>query len=111
MPLVAVMAWDLPTNYGEPVYYRDDDYTEFAAHARSTLETSLAELDVGQAQVEARVIQGHPAAVLLEAAESAGLLVVGSRGRGGFVGMVLGSVSQHCIQRAACPVVVVPQTT
>jgi nucleotide-binding universal stress UspA family protein len=50
---------------------------------------------------------GHPARVLLDAAADAVLLVVGSRGRGGFTGMLLGSVSQHVVARAPCPVVVV----
>ena len=49
-----------------------------------------------------------PAAALLRAAETAELLVVGSRGRGGFSGLLLGSVSQHCIQQAPCPVAVIP---
>jgi nucleotide-binding universal stress UspA family protein len=50
---------------------------------------------------------GHPAAVLIKHAEHADLLVVGSHGLGGFSRPRLGSVSQHCIQNAACPVVVV----
>jgi nucleotide-binding universal stress UspA family protein len=57
--------------------------------------------------VSQRAVMGHPAKVLLDAAADAALLVVGSRGRGGFTGMLLGSVSQHVIARAACPVVVV----
>lgn len=50
---------------------------------------------------------GTPASVLLRAARDASLLVVGSRGLGGFAGLLLGSVAQHCVQHAACPVVVV----
>jgi nucleotide-binding universal stress UspA family protein len=55
-----------------------------------------------------RVVQGHPAQVLLEAARGARLLVVGSRGYGTLAGVLLGSVSQHCVQHAPCAVLVVP---
>ena len=58
--------------------------------------------------VESSVVEGHPAAALIESATDADLLVVGSRGHGGFAGLVLGSVSQHVINHATCPVVVVP---
>jgi nucleotide-binding universal stress UspA family protein len=59
-------------------------------------------------EIDARVVEGNPVTVLVEASEHADLLVVGSRGRGGLRGLLLGSVSQRCVERARCPVVVVP---
>jgi nucleotide-binding universal stress UspA family protein len=76
------------------------------------LEESIQQV-IGQdqrADVHKRVAQGHPAQVLLGMAEGADLLVVGSRGRGGFAGMLLGSTSQHVVSHADCPVVVVHAT-
>ena len=57
--------------------------------------------------VQPRVKQGTPAKVLIEESANADLLVVGKRGHGGFVGLVLGSVSQHVAAYANCPVAVV----
>jgi nucleotide-binding universal stress UspA family protein len=53
------------------------------------------------------VIFGHPAQVLLDAADGADLLVVGSRGHGGFAEAMLGSVGQHLVHHAPCPVVII----
>ncbi len=76
---------------------------------RSTLERALA--DVGDAaagvEVDLDVAEGAPARVLLDAAEDATLLVLGTRGLGGFRGLLLGSVSQQCAHHAPCPVVIV----
>lgn len=58
--------------------------------------------------VDARLAEGHPAAALVAASAGARLLVVGSRGLGGFKGMLMGSVSTACAHHARCPVVVVP---
>ena len=58
--------------------------------------------------VETSVVKGHPGGALIEAAKGARLLAVGTRGRGGFKGMVLGSVSSTCAHHGRCPVVIVP---
>jgi nucleotide-binding universal stress UspA family protein len=57
--------------------------------------------------VQAHVKQGNPAKVLIDQSSDADLLVVGTRGHGGFRGLVLGSVSQHVAAYAKCPVAVV----
>ena len=58
-------------------------------------------------RVQPRVMQGNPARVLIEQSAEADLLVVGTRGHGGFAGLVIGSVSQHVAAYAECPVTVV----
>jgi nucleotide-binding universal stress UspA family protein len=75
---------------------------------RKTVEPALATRP--GVQVTTRAVQGPPARTLLDAAAGADLLVVGSRGRGGFAGLLLGSVSQQVVHHAPCPVVVVPSS-
>jgi len=53
------------------------------------------------------VVQGGAGQVLVDAAEGAELLVVGCRGHGGLAEALLGSVSQHCVHHAPCPVVII----
>jgi nucleotide-binding universal stress UspA family protein len=63
----------------------------------------------GQVEVQRTVVEDrHPAEALVTLAADADLLVVGSRGRGGFTEMLLGSVSHAAVLHAVCPVVVVP---
>jgi nucleotide-binding universal stress UspA family protein len=58
-------------------------------------------------EVHKQVVRGHPVEVILEESAGAELLVLGSRGRGGFAGLLLGSVSQGVLHRTPCPVAVV----
>jgi nucleotide-binding universal stress UspA family protein len=83
-----------------------DDFQEIA---EKTLADAISNtLDPGSdVRVRPRVVKGNPPQVLLEAADGASLLVVGSRGHGGFTEALLGSVSQHCVHHAPCPVVVI----
>jgi len=77
--------------------------------AEATLDETLHEVvpDTGEVEIERRVVEGAASAVLVDESRGAELLVVGSRGLGGFSGLLLGSVSQQCAHHAACPVVIV----
>jgi nucleotide-binding universal stress UspA family protein len=59
-------------------------------------------------EIERSAVEGPPAQTLITSAQDAELLVLGSRGRGGFLGLLLGSVSQQCAQHPPCPVVILP---
>jgi nucleotide-binding universal stress UspA family protein len=80
--------------------------------AAAALDETLNEVvaDGDDVTIERRLDQGVPAAVLVDESRGADLLVVGSRGHGGFAQLLLGSVSQQCAQHAFCPVVIVRST-
>jgi nucleotide-binding universal stress UspA family protein len=85
------------------------------AEARQTAEDLLEKIvhDVGPGTVPVTTLalqDRHPADALVRQSSDADMLVVGSRGRGGFTGLLLGSVSQNCIHHATVPVVVVRGT-
>jgi nucleotide-binding universal stress UspA family protein len=71
------------------------------------LDAAAQAVDLSGIEVERQVTRGDAAHVLMEATSGADMLVVGSRGHGGFVGLLLGSVSHASASHAACPVVVV----
>lgn len=103
--LHVVAAWEWPVSWGwSPPYPANFDPER---DTRQALETTVEEVLGRDIDVRMMVREGRPAPVLLDAAANAELLVVGSRGRGEFAGMVLGSVSEHCVHHASCPVVVV----
>jgi nucleotide-binding universal stress UspA family protein len=99
----AVAAWEYPVHYGLT------PYRDLADEAGKMLSTAVREALGAQPSVPVRksVVAGHAAKALLDAADDAQLLVLGSHGRGGFAGALLGSVSQHCVQHSPCPVVIV----
>jgi nucleotide-binding universal stress UspA family protein len=75
--------------------------------AEELLVEAVSEAAEGGVTVEQRLVQGPAAGALIEEARGAQLLVIGSRGHGGFTGLLLGSVSQQCAQHGPCPVVIV----
>ncbi|MDX6491229.1 MAG: hypothetical protein QOD43_1474 [Gaiellaceae bacterium] len=98
----AVMVWQHPAG---AVSAGDQD---FEAESRRALDgaTEGAFADAPRVPVTRVVEEGEPAPTLVGRSKDAGLLVVGSRGHGAFVGMLIGSVSQYCVAHAHCPVVV-----
>jgi nucleotide-binding universal stress UspA family protein len=107
-----VSAWQIaPVAYGAPVYVPpvEDGLESFERAADEAIEQSLAALD-GQAdgiRIERRVVEGPPDEALVEAAQDAELLVVGTRGHGELISLLLGSVSHQAAKHASCPVVIV----
>jgi len=110
-PVTMVNAWQIPplTASGAgmvPVY--DLLGSDLSEAARAVIDEDLERVGgAGDVVVEALAVRGGAAGALVEQARSADLLVVGSRGRGAVVGMLLGSVSHACLQHATCPVAVV----
>ena len=101
-----VTTWDYPTGYGMEAAIGDWDP---AADARQIVENAIAAaFPVSRPDaVSTAIVRGHPAQALIDASRDAAMLVVGSRGRGGFKGLLLGSVSAYCAEHALCPVVVI----
>lgn len=102
--VIAVLAWQMPLVSNPGAFDRDELQRSYEKLLTDTVADALA---LPHLPVDLRVVMGDPIDVLVEASRDAQLLVVGSRGRSQFTGVILGSVSQSCAARAACPVVVV----
>ena len=102
------MAWrEVPQGTPDTVA---DTIVKSYEHALAAAADRAAEVEPGLA-VDTALRSGRPASALVDAAAGASLLVVGSRGGGGFAALLLGSVSRHVATRADCPVVVVREKT
>jgi nucleotide-binding universal stress UspA family protein len=102
----AIAAWEFPTNFGWAVEagdWRPD------RDAETILNQTLDDVFGSDrpAGLVSAAREGRTASVLIEAGRHAEMLVVGSRGHGGFTGLLLGSVSAECAEHASCPVLVV----
>ena len=109
--LRVVHAWFMPMVFtsGPPLLVLSEPRDGLAEEGEKVLSHALERVaaDVEGLTVERSVVEGSAAHCLLRAGEGADLLVVGSRGHGGFHGLLLGSVSQQCAHHAPCPVVIV----
>ena len=103
----ALTTWEYPTKYGVsaglPLEWNPaDDAAQILATA---LKSAFG--DDEPDGIRSVILEGHPAKLLLDASVDAEMLVVGSRGHGGFVGLLIGATSAYCAEHAQCPVVVV----
>jgi nucleotide-binding universal stress UspA family protein len=105
----AVTAWEFPSAYGYAVPVLDVDFEELATRTvRDAIAEVMAGADAGS--IRYKVVEGNAAKVLIDESAGADLLVVGSRGHGGFVEALLGSTGQHAVHHATCPVVVIRES-
>jgi nucleotide-binding universal stress UspA family protein len=117
-PLRAVHAWTyvqptMPSLVGYPYIAESVDFTvdDRRQAAEQMLVRATSELSsVHDIEIERVIGEGSAAQVLIDAVGEDDLLVVGSRGHGGFTSLLLGSVSEQCAHHAPCPVVIVRRT-
>jgi len=104
-----VHAWQMPYRNGYPVSMLELPAADLEKGARRLLDGAVGGADTtGVKDVESILVCDSPARALLDTAKDADLLVVGSRGHGGFAGLLLGSVGQKVLHHATCPVVIIP---
>ncbi|MHB8189615.1 MAG: universal stress protein [Ferrimicrobium sp.] len=108
--LLIVSVWEEPlVDWGEGFPPPNDAWREGGERARKIAVegASAALLLQPDLKIVSKALSGSPAARLIELSKGAELVVIGSRGLGGFIGLMLGSVSRQCVAHARCPVVVV----
>ena len=104
--IVAVFAWQMPF-IGIPGAF---DRDEMERVCKTFIEETVASVvPKSRVPITRLVGQGDVSAVLIEASKGADMLVLGSRGRGGFAGLKLGAVSNECVQHASCPVTIIKE--
>jgi nucleotide-binding universal stress UspA family protein len=106
----AVMAWHVPVAFSDYAWapISVDEWENVVEDTHKALDAVIGEEvePTDRHWVTTHVVNGHPAEVLLDAAADADLLVLGSRGHGGFAEALLGSVGQYCVHHAQCPVLI-----
>jgi nucleotide-binding universal stress UspA family protein len=107
----AVAAWHYPAAGGGFGYVPmgtggNFDFQEITKKVLADAISSTVEPG-SEVRVHGHVVEGNAAQVLIDASAGADLLVLGSRGHGGFTEALLGSVSQHCVHHARCPVLII----
>jgi nucleotide-binding universal stress UspA family protein len=105
----AVRVWHYPTAAGLPPGKTPEPVeNEVEGWVRDELTQAVTKANPdSSAQVESKIIYGHPAEALIDESRGESLLVLGHRGHGGFAEALTGSIVIHCVNHAACPVVVV----
>lgn len=108
--VVAITSWTWPNSFGWGVPLPAD--ISMAKDADTILHDVLdpAQERHPSVTISTEVVNGHPAPTLVDASRTADLLVVGSRGHGELVGALLGSVAEHCVSHAGCPVLIMRRT-
>ena len=105
----AVRVWHYPTAAGLPPGKTPEPVeNEVEGWVRDELSQAVTKANPdSSAQVETKIVYGHPAEALIDESRGESLLVLGHRGHGGFAEALTGSIVIHCVNHAACPVVVV----
>ncbi|MCP4226212.1 MAG: universal stress protein [Actinomycetia bacterium] len=107
--IVATHSWQLPPRSGfEFPAYNPADVEVYANQLVERVVSETVPEDSDGPKVMISVHHGHPGRVLIDESAGADLIVVGSRGFGGFRGLLLGSVSTYVVHHATCPVVIMP---
>lgn len=88
----------------------DSFHQDYLDDVAAAIRDQLAEVDEGRdIDVQVHTIEGNPAQLLTEFSNQVDMLIIGTRGRGGFAGLLLGSTSQNVLTQTACPTMVVPR--
>ena len=108
--LRVICAWEPPVAEWGEFPPPEEKLTRFRREAEEVLARAaeIVESEAANVEFERLAPEGLPAKVLLEHSSDAAMLVVGNKGHGAVASLLLGSVSQEVVQKAACPVVVVP---